>query len=200
MDVTADMVKQLREKTGLGVMDCKNALKEAQGNLEKAVEILRKKGMKTAEGKRHRLTNQGVIESYVHVGGKIGVLLEINCESDFVARNEQFQTFARDMALHICAANPKYLNRESVPQEVLDKEKEIFRALALKEGKPEKIVDKVVEGRLVKFYEEKCLMDQPYIKDQNKSLQEILEEIIGKIRENIQIRRFMRFELGEDIE
>jgi elongation factor Ts len=178
MDIKAEMVKQLREKTGLGVMDCKTALKEAEGNLDKAVEVLRKKGMKTAEGKRHRLTNQGLIESYVHVGGKIGVLLEINCESDFVARNEEFQTFARDVALHICAANPKYLDRDDVPGEVLEKEKDIFRTLALKEGKPEKIVDKVVEGRIVKFYEEKCLLDQPYIKDQNKSLRQVLDEVI----------------------
>jgi len=199
MDVTADMVKQLRQKTGLGVMDCKTALKEAQGDMGKAVEILRKKGMKTAEGKQHRQTNQGLIEFYVHVGGKIGVLLEINCETDFVARNEDFKTFAKDVTMHICASNPQYLDEKSVPQEVIEKEKEIFRELALKEGKPEKIVDKIAEGRLKKFYEEVCLLDQPFIKDQTKSIQRVLEELVGKIRENIKIRRFIRFELGEDL-
>jgi elongation factor Ts len=199
MEVTAEMVKQLREKTGLGILDCKTALKEAKGDVNKAVEILRKKGMKTAEGKQHRQTNQGLIESYVHVGGKIGVLVEINCETDFVARNEDFQTFAKDITMHICASNPRFLDQQSVPEDVIEKEKEIFRELALKEGKPEKIVDKIAEGRLKKFFEENCLLQQPFIKDQEKSVQAVLDELIGKIRENIKIRRFIRFELGEEI-
>ncbi|MDQ1913340.1 translation elongation factor Ts [Paenibacillus sp. GD4] len=200
MAVSAAAVKELREKTGAGMLDCKKALEEANGDLTKASEILREKGLAAAAKKSDRIATEGMIESYIHAGGKIGVLVEVNSETDFVAKNEQFRTFVRDVALHIAASNPKYLRRDEVPQEALDKEREILTNQALNEGKPEKIVEKIVEGRLAKYYEEYCLLEQPFIKDPDKSVEEVLKEKIATIGENLSIRRFVRFELGEGLE
>lgn len=195
--ITPEQVKELRGKTGAGVMDCKKALVEADGNMEKAITILREKGLAKAAKKQSRTAAEGIIESYIHGNGRIGVLVEVNCETDFVARNEEFKTFAKDIAMQVAASNPKYLSREDVPSEVLEKEKEILRAQALNEGKPEKIVDKIVEGRLEKFYEENCLLEQPFIKDPDKKVSELIMEKIAVIGENITVSRFVRFERGE---
>ncbi|MGF9915402.1 translation elongation factor Ts [Paenibacillus ehimensis] len=200
MAVSAAAVKELREKTGAGMLDCKKALEEANGDLTKAAEILREKGLSAAANKAGRIATEGMIESYIHAGGKIGVLVEVNSETDFVAKNEQFRTFVRDIALHIAASNPKFLRREEVPQEALDKEREILTNQALNEGKPEKIVEKIVEGRLAKYYEEYCLLEQPFVKDPDKTVEEVLKENIATIGENLSIRRFVRFELGEGLE
>ncbi|MDO3676308.1 translation elongation factor Ts [Paenibacillus ehimensis] len=200
MAVSAAAVKELREKTGAGMLDCKKALEEANGDLTKAAEILREKGLSAAANKAGRIATEGMIESYIHAGGKIGVLVEVNSETDFVAKNEQFRTFVRDVALHIAASNPKFLRREEVPQEALDKEREILTNQALNEGKPEKIVEKIVEGRLAKYYEEYCLLEQPFVKDPDKTVEEVLKENIATIGENLSIRRFVRFELGEGLE
>ncbi|MFA4858216.1 MAG: translation elongation factor Ts [Candidatus Margulisiibacteriota bacterium] len=197
MEITTEEIRALREKTGCGMMDCKAALVEACGNAEKAIEALRKKGLASAAKRAGRVAAEGVIESYVHLGGKIGVLVEINCETDFVARNIEFQAFAKDISLQVAATNPQYLVREEVPQDVLNHEKEILKTQAANEGKPEKVLDKIVEGRLEKFFEETCLMDQPFIKDQKKKIKDLLGEIAAKIGENILIRRFIRFQLGE---
>ncbi len=198
MSITAEMVKQLREKTGAGMMDCKKALTEAGGDFDKAIEILRKKGMAQAEKKASRQTSEGVIGSYIHMD-KIGVLVEVNCETDFVARNEDFKAFVKDLAMHIAAASPKYLDRESVPQEVIEKEKEIYKDQV--KDKPANVVDRIVEGKLEKFYEANCLMDQIFIKDpeQKKTIRDLLTEMIAKIGENIKIRRFVRFQVGEEV-
>lgn len=200
MAVNASAVKELREKTGAGMLDCKKALEEANGDLTKASELLREKGLAAAAKKSDRIATEGMIESYIHAGGKIGVLVEVNSETDFVAKNEQFRTFVRDVALHIAAANPKYLRRDEVPQEALDKEREILKNQALNEGKPEKIVEKIVEGRISKFYEEYCLLEQPFVKDPDKTVEEVLKEKIATIGENLSIRRFVRYELGEGLE
>ncbi|KZE73850.1 translation elongation factor Ts [Paenibacillus elgii] len=200
MAVSAASVKELREKTGAGMLDCKKALEEANGDLTKAAEILREKGLSAAANKAGRVATEGMIESYIHAGGKIGVLVEVNSETDFVAKNEQFRTFVRDVALHIAASNPKFLRRDEVPQEALDKEREILTNQALNEGKPEKIVEKIVEGRLAKYYEEYCLLEQPFVKDPDKTVEEVLKENIATIGENLSIRRFVRFELGEGLE
>ncbi|GLI07113.1 MULTISPECIES: translation elongation factor Ts [Paenibacillus] len=200
MAVSAAAVKELREKTGAGMLDCKKALEEANGDLTKAAEILREKGLSAAANKAGRVATEGMIESYIHAGGKIGVLVEVNSETDFVAKNEQFRTFVRDVALHIAASNPKFLRRDEVPQEALDKEREILTNQALNEGKPEKIVEKIVEGRLAKYYEEYCLLEQPFVKDPDKTVEEVLKENIATIGENLSIRRFVRFELGEGLE
>lgn len=200
MAVSAAAVKELREKTGAGMLDCKKALEEANGDLTKASELLREKGLAAAAKKSDRIATEGMIESYIHAGGKIGVLVEVNSETDFVAKNEIFKTFVRDVALHIAASNPKYLRRDEVPQEALDKEREILTNQALNEGKPEKIVEKIVEGRLAKFYEEYCLLEQPFIKDPDKTVEEVLKEKIATIGENLTIRRFVRYELGEGLE
>lgn len=197
MAITADQVKVLREKTGAGMMDCKRALEEAGGDMEKAIEYLREKGLAAAAKKAGRTAAEGVIEAYIHLGGKLGVLVEVNCETDFVARTPEFREFARDIAMQVAAANPQYLRREDVPAEVLEKEKEILRAQALNEGKPEKVVDRIVEGRLEKFYSENCLLEQPFIKDPDKKVRDLLAEKIARIGENIVIRRFVRFQLGE---
>jgi elongation factor Ts len=194
------MVKELRDKTGAGMMDCKSALAEAGGNAEKAIELLRKKGLSRAAKRAGRAANEGAVGSYIHMGGKIGVLVEINCESDFVAKNEEFQAFVKDIAMHIAASSPQYLEKEDVPEDVLEKEKEIYRAQALDEGKPEKVLDKIVEGKLKKFYTEVCLMDQPYIKDTDIDVREYLNNTIAKTGENIIIRRFDRYQLGEGLE
>jgi elongation factor Ts len=198
MEITTEEIKSLREKTGCGMMDCKAALIEANGDTEKAIESLRKKGLASAAKRAGRVAAEGVIESYVHLGGKIGVLVEINCETDFVARNIEFQAFAKDISLQVAATNPQYLNREEVPPDVLNHEKEILKIQAANEGKPEKVLEKIVEGRLEKFFEETCLMDQPFIKDPKKKIKDLLVEIAGKIGENIVIRRFVRFQLGEN--
>jgi len=198
--ITAEKVKELRERTGCGMMDCKKALTEANGDMEKAIEILREKGLAAAAKKAGRIAAEGLVEAYIHGNGRIGVLVEVNSETDFVAKNEAFKEFVKDIAMQIAAANPQYVSRAEVPAEVLEKEKEILRAQALNEGKPEKIVDKMVEGRLEKFYKEVCLLDQPYIKDPDKSIQDLLNEKIATIGENIVIRRFVRFEKGEGIE
>ncbi|KIL35315.1 elongation factor Ts [Cohnella kolymensis] len=200
MAVNAADVKALRERTGAGMLDCKKALEEAGGDLTKAGELLREKGLAAAAKKGDRIATEGIVESYIHGGGRIGVLVEVNCETDFVGKTEQFRTFVKDIAMHIAAANPKFLSREEVSQAELDKEKEILRNQALNEGKPEKIVDKMVEGRMNKYYEENCLMEQSFVKDPDKTITTLLNEKISAIGEKISIRRFARFELGEGLE
>ncbi len=199
MAVTAAMVKELREKTSAGMMDCKKALMEANGDMEKAVEVLREKGLAKVAKKSGRVAAEGLVEAYIH-GGRIGVLVEVNSETDFVAKNDEFKTFVKDVAMQIAASNPQYIKREEVPQEAIEKEKEILRHQALNEGKPEKIVDKMVEGRIEKYYKEVCLLEQPFIKDPDVTIQDLLNEKISKIGENLSIRRFARFEVGEGIE
>jgi elongation factor Ts len=200
MAVTAQAVKELREKTGAGMLDCKKALEQANGDLTKASEILREKGLAAAANKAGRVATEGAVGSYIHAGGRIGVLVEVNCETDFVAKTDQFKEFVKDIAMQISAANPKFVRREEVSQEELDKEREILKAQALNEGKPAHIVEKMVEGRLGKYYEEFCLLEQPFIKDPDKTISTLLNEKIATIGENISIRRFVRFELGEGLE
>ncbi|WJH33289.1 translation elongation factor Ts [Paenibacillus aurantius] len=200
MAVTAAMVKELREKTGAGMLDCKKALEEANGDVTKASEILREKGLAAAANKAGRIATEGAVGSYIHAGGRIGVLVEVNCETDFVAKTDQFQQLVKDIAMQISASSPRYVRREEVPTEDIEKEREILKAQALNEGKPEKIVEKMVEGRLSKFYEEFCLMEQAFIKDPDKTISQLLNEKISTIGENISIRRFVRFELGEGLE
>jgi elongation factor Ts len=199
MAVTAQLVKELREISGAGMMDCKNVLVETDGNLEEAIKLLREKGLAKAAKKAGRIAAEGAVISYIH-GGRIGVLVEINSETDFVAKLDEFQEFAKDVAMQIAAANPQYVAREEVPQHILDTEREILRQQALNEGKPEKIVDKMVEGRVEKYYKEACLLEQPFIKDGDKTVGQLLLEKVAKIGENISIRRFVRFEVGEGIE
>ncbi len=198
--ITAAMVKELREKTGAGMMDCKKALTEKNGNLEEAVSYLREKGLAAAAKKAGRIAAEGLVDSYIHMGGRIGVLVEVNCETDFVAKTEDFQNLVRDIAMHIAAARPEYVGRQEVPADVVNREKEIFRATALNEGKPEHIVDKIIEGRIEKFYKEICLLEQPFVKDPDVTIQELLTAKVAKIGENISVRRFVRFERGEGIE
>lgn len=198
--ISANLVKELRERTGAGMMDCKNALVEANGDIEKAIEILRTKGLAKAAKKAGRIASEGLVEAYIHLGGRIGVLVEVNCETDFVAKTEEFKTLCRDIAMQIAASRPEYVSREDVPQAVLEKEKEILRQQALNEGKPEKIVDKMVEGRIEKFYKENCLLEQEFIKNPDITIQQLLHEKIMKLGENIAVRRFARFEVGEGIE
>ncbi|GGH59665.1 translation elongation factor Ts [Paenibacillus silvae] len=200
MAVNASAVKELREKTGAGMLDCKKALEEANGDITKAAELLREKGLSAAASKAGRAATEGVVESYIHAGGRIGVLVEVNCETDFVGKTDQFKDFVKDVAMQIAAANPKYVTREEVPTDELEKEKEILKAQALNEGKPEKIVEKMVEGRIGKYYEEYCLMEQSFVKDPDKTISQLLNEKISQIGENISIRRFVRYELGEGLE
>lgn len=200
MAVSASAVKELRERTGAGMLDCKKALDETNGDIAKAVDLLREKGLSAAANKAGRIATEGTVESYIHAGGRIGVLVEINCETDFVGKTDQFREFARDIAMQIAAANPKFVSREEVSSAELDKEREILRAQALNEGKPEKIVEKMVEGRISKYYEEFCLLEQAFIKDPDKTIHTLLKEKISTIGENISIRRFARFELGEGME
>jgi elongation factor Ts len=200
MAINAADVKSLRERTGAGMLDCKKALEEAGGDLTKAGELLREKGLAAAAKKGDRIATEGIVESYIHAGGRIGVLVEVNCETDFVGKTEQFRSFVKDIAMQIAAANPKFLSRVEVSQEELDKEKEILRNQALNEGKPEKIVDKMVEGRMNKYYEENCLLEQTFVKDQDKTIEQLLNEKVAAIGEKISIRRFVRFELGEGLE
>lgn len=191
------MVKELREKTGAGIMDCKKALQETEGHFEKAVEFLRKKGIAAAAKRAGRETKEGLIASYIHPGGRLGVLVEVNCETDFVARTEVFQNFVKEIAMQVAATNPLAVTRESLSEENIEKEKEIYREQALSQGKPEKIVDRIVDGKLTKYYQEVCLMEQPYIKDTDKSVHDLLTEITAQLGENITIGRFVRFRLGE---
>ncbi len=199
MQISSEDVKKLREKTGVGMMDCKKALQECGGDFNKAVEYLRKKGMDVANKRQGRTASQGVVSSYIHMGGKVGVLVEVNCESDFVAKSENFAGFVKDVAMHIAAAGPEWVSREDVPQDVLSKEKEIYKEQALKSGKPEKILDKIAEGRLAKFYSERCLLEQPFVKDTDKNIKQLLDELMGKTGEKCEIRRFARYQLGEEI-
>jgi len=199
MEISMELVKDLRQRTGAGVMDCRTALQEAKGNIEGAIDYLRKKGLATAAKKAGRIATDGLVSSYIHAGGKIGVLVEINCETDFVARTDDFQTFVKNIAMQIAAANPQYIRREEVPPEVLEKERQIYRTQALDSGKPEKVIDKIVEGKLERFYSEVCLLEQTYIKDSDQTVREVLEAMIAKIGENISIRRFARFQLGEGL-
>ncbi|CAB5100257.1 Translation elongation factor Ts [Olavius algarvensis associated proteobacterium Delta 3] len=195
--INAGLVKQLREKTGAGIMDCKEALIEGDGDMEKAVEFLRKKGLATAAKRAGRAMSEGVVHAYIHTGGKIGVLVEINCETDFVAKTDDFQDFAKNIAMHIAATSPLGIHPEDVPEDVIEKEKEIYRAQALEQGKPEKILDKIIDGKLSKFFKESCLMNQPYVRDPDITIADLLNETIAKIGENISIRRFTRYQIGE---
>lgn len=199
MNITAEMVKELRERTGSGMMDCKKALVESNGDMEKAIEYLREKGLATAAKKTGRIAAEGIVDAYIHGGGRIGVLVEVNVETDFAAKNEEFRSFVKDIAMQIAASNPQYVRREEVPEEVIEKEKEILKVQAMNEGKPANIAEKMVAGRLEKFFKEVCLLEQPFIKDTDKTVQDILNETIAKIGENINIRRFVRYEMGEGL-
>lgn len=198
MDITAEMVKELRQRTGIGVMECKEALQESQGDIEKAIAILRKKGYSRAKEKMSRETSQGLIQSYIHLEGKIGVLVEVDCESDFVARNEEFKEMVKNIAMQIAAASPRYVSAEEIPAQELEAEKEIIRGQLQDTKKPPQIIEKIVEGKTKKYYEEVCLLDQPYIKEDKMSIQQLLTSYIAKFGENIKVKRFARFELGKD--
>lgn len=200
MAVTAEMVKELREKTGAGMMDCKNALVEADGDMERATTILREKGLATAAKKAGRIASEGLVDAYIHLGGRIGVLVEVNCETDFVAKTDEFKQLVKDIAMQVAASKPMCVRREELPEDVIEQEKAVYRAQGLNEGKPEKIVDKIVEGRMEKFYQQVCLLEQPFIKDPDRTVQDIVNERIAKIGENISVRRFARFEMGEGLE
>jgi len=199
-DITAQMVKEIRDRTGAPFIDCKKALEEVSGDFDKAIEILKIKGVAKAAKKVGRETPEGVITSYIHAGGKIGVLLEINCETDFVARNDEFQAFAKEVAMQIAAGNPRYISREYIPEDELAKEKEVMKAQVIESGKPANIAEKIAEGKIEKFYEEVCLVDQVYIRDTKLKISDLLQALIAKIGENIKIRRFVRFQLGEPLE
>jgi elongation factor Ts len=197
MDITAAMVKKLRDLTGAGMMECKAALTEANGNIEDAVTILRKRGLAQATKKAGRSTNEGIVGHYIHMGGKIGVLVEVNCESDFVARTDDFQNLTREIAMHIAAANPQYVRREDVPADVLERERSVYRAQMEGQNKPAAVIDKIVEGKLNSFYEQVCLMDQPSIRDPKITIGQAIQAVIAKLGENIAIPRFVRFKIGE---
>jgi elongation factor Ts len=197
MTVTAQMVKELRERTGAGMMDCKNALTEAGGDLEQAVDVLRKKGLAAAAKKAGRSTSEGLVASYIHAGGKIGVLVEVNCETDFVARTDEFQQLVSDVAMHIAAADPRFVRREEVTESVLERERRLFREQAIEEGKPEAVVDRIVEGKIGKFFAETALLEQPFVKDPDKTVADLIKERIATIGENIQVSRFVRYRLGD---
>jgi elongation factor Ts len=203
-EITAAAVKQLREKTGAGMMECKNALVEANGNEEQAIDVLRKRGLASARKREGRIAAEGIVGSYIHMGGKVGVLVEVNCETDFVARGDEFQQLVKDVAMHIAAAEPRYVSQQDVPGEALDKEREIARAQASNDpknaNKPDQVIDKIVEGRLHKFYEENVLMDQPFVKDPAKTVSELVTEKVAKTGEKITIRRFTRYKMGEGLE
>ncbi|MDD5724184.1 MAG: translation elongation factor Ts [Syntrophales bacterium] len=199
MDITASMVKELRDKTNSGMMDCKEALASADGDFEKAVEYLRKKGLSAATKRSSRAAKDGMVESYIHMGGKIGVMVEVNCETDFVAKTDNFKAMVKDIAMHIAAANPTYLKPEDIPQSVMAGEREIYRDQALASGKPEKVVDKIIDGKISKFYEEVCLLNQKFVKDMDITIQTLVNNMIASTGENMVVRRFARFQLGEDI-
>lgn len=197
MEIKASVVKELRERTGAPMMDCKHALTEAGGDLERAIEVLREKGITKAAKKAGRTTAEGLVEAYIHGGGRIGVLIEVNCETDFVAKTDDFKTMCRDLAMQVAASRPEYVSREEVPAERVEKETEILKAQALNEGRPENVVDKIVTGRLEKFYQEVCLLDQPFIKDLDRSVKDIITEAVARLGENIAVKRFARYQLGE---
>lgn len=199
-EIKADLVKQLRNKTGAGIMDCKEALAGAAGNIEEAVKILRKKGLASAARKSERVTGDGIIGSYIHARGKIGVLIEVNCETDFVARTDDFQQLVKDVAMQVAASSPRFVSREEVTEEVLEQEKEIYRSQATATGKPEKVIEKIVDGKMEKFYAEACLLEQPFIKNMDITIQDYISNLVAKLGENIKIRRFARFALGESKE
>ncbi len=199
MEITATVVKQLREKTGVGMMECKSALIESKGDVTEAEKILRKRGVSAAAKKAGRATGEGAVASYIHTGGKIGVLLEINCETDFAARSADFQTLVHDIAMHVAAAAPRYVRREEIDESVLADEREIAREQAAKSGKPAQVIDKIVEGKLEKFFAETCLLEQPFVKDPDKTVGQLVTDAVARIGENIQVRRFARYVLGEDI-
>jgi len=198
LSITSSMVKELRDKTGAGMMDCKEALTASGGDFEKAIDILRKKGMSAATKRSSKATKDGVIASYIHMGGRIGVLVELNCETDFVAKTDDFRLLAKELTMHIAAANPKYLKSEDIPEDILEREKEIYRSQAVAEKKPEKIWDKIIEGKLKKYYEDVCLLDQKFIKDTAITVGTLVNSMIAKTGENILIRRFVRYQLGGD--
>lgn len=197
--ISASLVKELREKTGAGMLDCRNALQETDGDLDKAVDLLREKGLSKAAKKSSRIAAEGLVEAYIH-GGRIGVLVEVNSETDFVAKTDEFKEFVKDVAMQIAASSPKYVSREEVPEEIINHEKEVLTQQAMNEGKPQNIAEKMVQGRIEKFYKEIVLLEQPFIKDPDKSIETLLKEKIAKIGENIKIRRFVRFEVGEGLE
>jgi len=199
MQINAQMVKELRERTGAGMMDCKRALVENDGNVEQSIDYLRKKGLAAAAKKASRAAAEGVVGSYIHAGGKIGVLLEVNCETDFVARTEDFQGLVRDIAMHIAAADPRFTRRDEVTEQILAQEREIFREQAIDSGKPEAVVDRIVDGKMEKFYAQNVLLDQPFVKDPDRSVADLVTEAVARMGENIQLRRFARFKLGEGL-
>lgn len=200
MEVNATTVKELREKTGAGVMDCKKALAECSGDLEKAVDYLRRKGLAAAAKKMSRVAAEGLVGAYIHAGGKIGVMVELNCETDFVARTPEFQALLKDLAMQVAAANPRYVKREEVTAEELEREREIYKRQAIDSGKPEKIADKIVEGKMDRFYSEVCLLEQAFIKDPDRKVGDLLQDAVARMGENIQVRRFMRYQVGEGVE
>ncbi len=200
MEITAAMVKELREKTNAGMMDCKKALQETGGDIKKAIDYLRQKGLAVAQKRAGKTTSEGQIHSYIHAGGRIGVLVEVNCETDFTAKSDAFQEFVKNLAMHIAASNPLGIKREDIPEDVVEREREIYKKQALDSGKPEHIVDKIVTGKMEKFYRESCLLEQPYVKDPDITVEDYLNELIGKTGENIIIRRYTRYQLGEDID
>ncbi|NLT23339.1 MAG: translation elongation factor Ts [Syntrophorhabdus sp.] len=200
MDITADAVKKLRERTGVGLMDCKEALRHSNGDMEKAVDFLREKGLAKLQKRMGRVASEGSVASYIHTGGKVGAMVEINCETDFVAKTDQFQNFVKDVAMQITASNPLYVKREDIPADHIEREKTIYRNQALESGKPEKIIDKIAEGKLEKFYQEVCLVEQTFIKNPDMTVKDLLEELLVKTGEKIVINRFVRFQLGETLQ
>jgi len=197
MAISMELVKELREKTGAGMLDCKNALEKANGDINKAIEILREKGLAVAQKRSGRAVSQGMVGAYIHMNGKIGVLVEVNCETDFVANTKEFQDFVHELAMQIAATDPRYVKREDVPEEVIAKEKEIYAKQLEEQKKPPQVIEKIVAGKLEKFYEEVCLLDQPYVRDDKKKISDLLKDLIGKLGENIVVRRFVRFQVGE---
>lgn len=197
MVISTSLIKDLREKTGVGIMDCKMALKESDGDIAKAIDFLRKKGIATAKKRGGRTASQGQVQSYIHAGGKIGVLVEINCETDFTGKTEDFTNFAKDMAIQIAATSPIAIDRERVPEDIIENEKEIYATQARESGKPEKVIEKIVEGKLNKFFSESCLLEQPFVKNPDITVQDLLNEALAKTGENIVVRRFVRFQLGD---
>jgi len=200
MQVTPQLVKELRERTGAGMMDCKRALVDTEGDVEKAIDLLRKQGMATAAKKAGRVAAEGIVGSYIHAGGRIGVLLEVNCETDFVARTDDFQALVKDLAMHIAAADPRVIGRDEVTNDILDSERAIYREQAIESGKPENVVDRIVEGKIEKFYSESVLMEQAFIKNPDVTVEEMVTAVVAKLGENIQVRRFARFKVGEGVE
>ncbi|MBN2025262.1 MAG: translation elongation factor Ts [Actinobacteria bacterium] len=198
MEINAAQVKELRESTGAGIMDCKQALQEAEGDVDKATRLLREKGLAGAQKKAGRTAADGIIDAYIHINNRIGVLLEVNCETDFVARNETFKAMVHDIAMHIAASKPLFVSSEDVPESVLEEEREINRNRALKEGKPEKVLEKIVEGRMKKYFEEVCLLDQPFVKDPDMTVGDVVKQTIAAVGENVIVRRFARFQVGEE--